>query len=156
MTVIKQQARAMIDFPSEVKPMQFSLRSVLGLIAICGALMALPRWIGPAPTGFLIGAITAAFLVWRFGTRGFFAGLFAAWLCTSLGLNIELAGQPAEDRVIAGLGTPSSPGVEILGIWLVGLIASFTYLAPIYLARAIRDFYRIRRRLPRRVAAPML
>ncbi|OYV95827.1 MAG: hypothetical protein B7Z73_01825 [Planctomycetia bacterium 21-64-5] len=61
-------------------------------------------------------------------------------------MHVQWATEPADDRIVVG-GTARPPVVEIVGIWLSGLLLSFIYLAPIYLIRAVRDFYRIRSRL---------
>lgn len=122
--------------------MQFSLRTVFGVFIVVAFLSALPRWIGFAATGLLVGLLVPPVLVIRFKTTGFLIGLLIGWLSVSLGVQIHRAEALANDDITV-LGAKH----EVLAIWIMVLAYAFMYLAPIYLARAFFDFYQIRSRL---------
>lgn len=121
--------------------MQFSLRSVFGMVSTLAIALALSKWVGFALMGFALGASISTFAVCRFRTAGFLFGLGIAWLCASSGMHLQWTIEPAEVK------TYTTPAEQIFAIWMGGLLLSFTYLAPIYLGLAIRDFYRARSRM---------
>jgi hypothetical protein len=128
--------------------LQFSLlRSILGAMTLAAVLLTLPKWIGPAATVFLVGMVFPPLLIVRFRTAGFLIGLIIAWPSVSLGMQMQQAANLAAGIALV---VPGEAMHETLRLWLTGLVLVYLYLAPIYLARALFDYRRIRSRLHRK------
>lgn len=110
--------------------------------ALASVLCALPKWFGPGIAGCIVAIVMPPLIVVRFKTPGFLIGVLIAWTSLSLGGQFQWS---RDDLYTVG----STIGTELVGTWSGALVAAFVYLAPIYLARALWDYSRLRARLER-------